>query len=1576
MGEQQTVHEDICAAAEFSVTASESCESVRILYAGFAPRQTRPVRLGLVLVLLMLAPIAMPMAGADNLKVATTDFGVLGLLDEVLSERGQAADGPEAELLATGALSGVEASLRPSDAGDPISAVNTQMSKVSLRDSAPPEPSHPRPYDLLLDPDTQPPGFPANLVDTMFGIDNWDPLAGGDLLAIGINSYVIYVNFTSRNNGPQYENWTIGTFTGNLLSFTDFQPFENSIDLDGDGKDDIWVGFTIVGLFERGTGWDLEYNSNPLVPDTLWVRPTFQFRVRMLNYTEQSSMWNNLESLEVSIMKGFAYNTNLGEDGDAYAFVVDSHFTQPPYDFRLSVGIEKMEFDMISMGTSAALTIASALLGGLGGINSSGLKITSVSAPYSISISNPNEPGDTRQTDCDDGWYDPGGGYLDPPRQHRCGLGAGLGYIHFDEPNVDGGRDVLEVAYIDVSFNPVEGSVLLVEEAEINLRNDNLGEDSLDTIEYFSERRSDLYIHYFEDRSNYPEADSTWGNITDAELRIKGLPSGSMSQDEINALFTMLGAAPGSNDLPGEVPEELSLMIGIKNFTRDSDDNVDDETLPINPANPPTSMVVIALSERVEKLELTASVRRYGSNLDHSSTTIIIEDVPKVLVISGTFNLPSGGGVRVLYDDPTLDLFSQFFDNILLNLVEIVLDIGSIIQGLPMAIVSTAGESGGVVKVHSYNQILFTSSAGLRQVSAIGLLNLEMGSSDYPYMMTGDHLILGYDSGLDPVIGRLDFEVPLVPVSISLKMTNISNVKHSYDVDADIRIIDINGTGIDPLDIAFISYENATLNNSHHQFAHLSERPTSLSITQTNSHILYSADAPIGTITYAAKADDQSNAVRLEGLPSEFEILVGDTLGYNAAEPIDSVTVQISNATQSQTMNGDHFHFWQNEDTGEADLSARLSNITSIIRQSPEEAGVSGVLGNGHITINRSSSSQFKVMLRDETPHIDPHLGLNATILLKPLPSQVAFDYPSDVDSSGVSVPTFGEDEGISALAFFLGDMVGFGATVSGLVSQITRDLGGGDSSGDVALGLDLNADSEFTIIANVVKGDAVDTPPDWMYGAAVNIVDRSMLELNYSAMPWLTSISQGALEVILADGMISSDEANDFTLTTSTNILQAHELAEAMADGHIDENEWEDLDRPRLLEDGINVISRRSWHMRAWMPDLPPAIKNLGYQYTEPEGVPTWEFQLDLEDWTPARTSMRFELNGVGDRDVSLEFSGLDTTFARDATVRAQVSSDTTFTVPRVVIDMHYDLGESLDYVHAIMVDRANGQRVETLLKGVPRAANLAATVGDILLLDFSVPEQWRNGSHSAEAAMIQMMRYVDEQWWPATAFMRDLPGEMHLAAQPSYRFDITEQASFQGLYTLDYSSNTDVMDLYIEAAGRAVDSRADLLLVAENMPRVTKISPTDDWGASISSSGTGIERLYIRQSNTPLMPGVFLEQIEIAGENLQSATIHVYGPNYYQLVVIDDITGGRILVTARAQVEIGGITWDARGVLLDAQATGLIPSGSSFGVNGLASDLSMLNSLTGGRAETTHLIVAEPFSSALLTLFATVVG
>ena len=48
---------------------------------------------------------------------------------------------------------------------------------------------------------------------------------------------------------------------------------------------------------------------------------------------------------------------------------------------------------------------------------------------------------------------------------------------------------------------------------------------------------------------------------------------------------------------------------------------------------------------------------------------------------------------------------------------------------------------------------------------------------------------------------------------------------------------------------------------------------------------------------------------------------------------------------------------------------------------------------------------------------------------------------------------------------------------------------------------------------------------------------------------------------------------------------------------------------------------------------------------------------------------------------------------------------------------------------------------------------------------------------------------------------------------------------------------------------------------------------------------------------------------------------------------------------------------TIDGRGVLLDTQFTGILPTASTVGVNGMASDLSLIGSLTGGAVETARL-------------------
>jgi hypothetical protein len=94
------------------------------------------------------------------------------------------------------------------------------------------------------------------------------------------------------------------------------------------------------------------------------------------------------------------------------------------------------------------------------------------------------------------------------------------------------------------------------------------------------------------------------------------------------------------------------------------------------------------------------------------------------------------------------------------------------------------------------------------------------------------------------------------------------------------------------------------------------------------------------------------------------------------------------------------------------------------------------------------------------------------------------------------------------------------------------------------------------------------------------------------------------------------------------------------------------------------------------------------------------------------------------------------------------------------------------------------------------------------------------------------------------------------------------------------------------------------------------------------------------------------------------------------YPVIVVDGITGGRIVATAHTEVTVLGLEIDARGVLLDAQFTGGIPTASSVGVNGVVTDLSLLSTLTGGKIETTHIMIVDPFSSLIATGIAAVTG
>ena len=70
--------------------------------------------------------------------------------------------------------------------------------------------------------------------------------------------------------------------------------------------------------------------------------------------------------------------------------------------------------------------------------------------------------------------------------------------------------------------------------------------------------------------------------------------------------------------------------------------------------------------------------------------------------------------------------------------------------------------------------------------------------------------------------------------------------------------------------------------------------------------------------------------------------------------------------------------------------------------------------------------------------------------------------------------------------------------------------------------------------------------------------------------------------------------------------------------------------------------------------------------------------------------------------------------------------------------------------------------------------------------------------------------------------------------------------------------------MSLYIEAFGRSINTKGDIILLAEGMTDSLIIKPADGFGLNIRSGGDGVDKIYIRSSNIPTTPPVTMEEME----------------------------------------------------------------------------------------------------------------
>lgn len=1460
-------------------SALSMASSTRIVLASPRARNHNSI----LLVMVLLLPLLAPFSEIEAAQVKAEDFGIISELHDVLADRDMMLDSEQIRLQAESALSPVQNGIRSLGSEDPLTYADSALDGISTVPTSPENVVHPDPIQLLVGDEN--PGQVYTFWETL----------------LNLTDYTIWARYQALNNGPYHESFTTITLTSSLFSLFTQTPLLHAIDVDGDGDNDLNVGITISFDLAPGEGWGVQGSQ-------LWLEPTIEFRVDVIDPND--SMWPVMETLEVSLMKPFAYGIDLNEDGESYVWMIDSFFTIPPTDWALQVGFERFWFDVSGVSGSLFDTILQFLASLTSNLipepdEPSDVAIAALAAPYSVQIDNGG------QTECPD-HYDTsnhGAESLD----HGCRIGAGFGYGHFS-PRVNNDRNIWELSYIEVAMHPTESSEELSSILDLTIRDDSVlpgnsgsvGEDGLLSIEYFADERMDLWLHFHEDRRNYSEESGgacgqgdVCGNVTETLAWLRGMPSGTMTPTEIERCFQMLGSA-SSPELPGQMPTQLSMIIGIKNFTRDTTQNVDDDTLPINPSDPnrPNTLVMIRSTQSVSSIDYVSWFEREGAESDHRMTKIQAEELPTGIVLYGDFWIGGTDEISIDSEDASLDVLSMVLDVTILAVVDIFIDIANVINSIPTALVEViSGSTGSATQGTAIHLEMYDDFELGRQIMPIDSISIVMGSSNVP-VATGTHVLLANDVENQFVESRNESLVSkLVPISISLHHEGLSSLHVVDDNQTQSQLISIGATGGQPLRILFLEHQGQNVTNSDFQSILISEHPSTLDIDVSLTELSFVADRDIPEIIYIGKEGNQRQALVIEYLPGNFTMAVDDDVTWVSQTPIGSVSLMISNASDPKTMDGDHFLFMQDQNAGEATLSTRIHGITEMGYRAAENASRAGAEGRGEGFLKGPGDSPFHGVIMDQTYHDSPADGLTAFVLLDPLPADLTLQVPEGRtnETNPLNVPEFKTDDGLAGIAFFLAGFTDFGQSVNSMLGDLVTSVTGGavdDAREDFSFGIELDATESFDLVVDAHQGRMDLSEPEWLHGIS--------------------------------------------------------------------------------MEAGTAVDNRTGFRARAWLPDLSPYI-DLSIDYQNFTTTDQWDIEINLTGWKPANPEFMIEVNGYSGRDLHLMLLGFEPGELTSIQVESQISTDYRPIVPQLSVESNYKMSTEIDAVHATLLDRREATRYELLLQDIPKEIQMNASVGSMVSVNMDAKDS--STGLSLSSLMLQMKRFSAGKWWPATVFLHELPLEMELSTAPSTVFDITKPLGFQGMSTLIFSSSGPGMDLFISTTGRSVDNRGDSILLAENLASHMSIEPTEDFGMRVRSSGSGIGRLYLRQSDVPTQPGAWLHQMEAAGEDLKSATIHTYFIGDYPIIEIGDVRGGRIIANSRADVEFAGMTFDGRAVLIDAQITGGIPTGTTVGVNGLASDLSILN-LMGVEADTTHYLMPEPLTTAFVTGVATLLG
>ena len=283
----------------------------------------------------------------------------------------------------------------------------------------------------------------------------------------------------------------------------------------------------------------------------------------------------------------------------------------------------------------------------------------------------------------------------------------------------------------------------------------------------------------------------------------------------------MLGSR-SSPELPGSQPDRLGLIIAVKNFSRDVTPNQDNDALPINPANPPKSLVLLRSVEEIESISYDSWVTRGGVVTDHQTISITTGTIPTALIVYGDFNIGGSeeGNNPSFGNNQNLDFLSRILDAALVNLVDLFLETALIINSVPTVVVDVLSggvefsPDGGGQNLHLEMTDDFRTT---RQAEVLPLIDLKIGSYDHFDIPGSNHLILSKDRESELVQGSDGPVEPLVPVAASIRFTGIEAIHATYDRSTEDRTFQVKSKNTGPMKFLFIDFFGADLANASTQ---------------------------------------------------------------------------------------------------------------------------------------------------------------------------------------------------------------------------------------------------------------------------------------------------------------------------------------------------------------------------------------------------------------------------------------------------------------------------------------------------------------------------------------------------------------------------------------------------------------------------------------------------------------------------------------------------------------------------------------------------------------------------------------